>query len=146
MKETEIKEGVKLFMEISSLGNGYLQVSQPWNLVKEKDPSYDFAKAESLFFILNAFLRFLGALAEPFMPSFSAKLYEIMNVKYEGDALKILGILENYIEKNPNDEIGFLIKTNLIKEGQDINKPKPLFREISQKETEAFKERFKGKQ
>ena len=146
MKETEIKEGVKLFMEISSLGNGYLQVSQPWNLVKEKDPSYDLAKAESLFFILNAFLRFLGALAEPFMPSFSAKLYEIMNVKYEGDALKILGIIEEYIEKNPNDEIGFLIKTNLIKEGQDINKPKPLFREISQKETEAFKERFKGKQ
>ena len=37
MKEAEIKEGVKLFMEISSLGNGYLQVSQPWNLVKERD-------------------------------------------------------------------------------------------------------------
>ena len=146
MKEAEIKEGVKLFMEISSLGNGYLQVSQPWNLVKEKDPSHDLAKAESLFFILNAFLRFLGALAEPFMPSFSAKLYEIMNVKYEGDALKILGIIEEYIEKNPSDEIGFLIKTNLIKEGQNINKPKPLFREISQKEMEDFKEKFKGKQ
>jgi len=146
MKEAEIKEGVKLFMEISSLGNGYLQVSQPWNLVKEKDPSYDLAKAESLFFILNAFLRFLGALAEPFMPSFSAKLYEIMNVKYEGDALKILGIIQEYIEKNPNDEDGFLIKTNLVNEGQAINKPKPLFREISQKETDDFRERFKGKQ
>ena len=93
MKEAEIKEGVKLFMEISSLGNGYLQVSQPWTLLKKNDPKYDVAKAESIFFILNAFLRFIGALAEPFMPSFSAKLYEIMNVKYEGDALKILGII-----------------------------------------------------
>ena len=33
------------------------------------------------------------------MPSFSAKLYEIMNVKYEGDALKTFGIIEEYIEK-----------------------------------------------
>ena len=146
MKEAEIKEGVKLFMEISSLGNGYLQVSQPWTLLKKNDPKYDVAKAESIFFILNAFLRFIGALAEPFMPSFSAKLYEIMNVKYEGDALKIIGIIAEYIEKNPDDEVGFLRKTNLIQEGQAINKPKPLFREISKEETEAFKERFKGKQ
>ena len=80
------------------------------------------------------------------MPSFSAKLYEIMNIKYEGDALKILGIIDEFLEKNPNDEIGFLTKTNLIKEGQSINNPKPLFREISQQEMENFKERFKGKQ
>ena len=146
MKEAGIKEGVKIFMEMSSLGNGYLQVSQPWTLVKKKDPKYDLAKAESIFFILNAFLRLLGALAEPFMPSFSAKLYEIMNLKYEGNELKILGIINEFLEKNPNDEVGFLTKTNLMKEGQNINAPKPLFREISQQEIEAFKERFKGKQ
>ena len=146
MKEAGIKEGVKIFMEISSLGNGYLQVSQPWTLVKKKDPKYDLAKAESIFFILNAFLRLLGALAEPFMPSFSAKLYEIMNLKYEGNELKILGIINEFLEKNPNDEVGFLTKTNLMKEGQNINAPKPLFREISQQEMEAFKEKFKGKQ
>ena len=146
MKEAGIKDGVKIFMEISSLGNGYLQVSQPWTLIKKKDPKYDLEKAESIFFILNAFLRLLGALAEPFMPSFSAKLYEIMNIKYEGDALKILGIVNEFLEKNSNDEIGFLTKTNLIKEGQSINNPKPLFREISQQEMENFKERFKGKQ
>ena len=146
MKDAGIKEGVKLFMEISSLGNGYLQVTQPWTLLKKNEATYDLAKAENLFFISNAFLRLIGALAEPFMPSFSAKLYEIMNVKYEGDGLKILGIINEFLEKNPKDEIGFLTKTNLIKEGQEINKPKPLFREISQEEIEAFKERFKGEQ
>ena len=146
MKDAEIKEGVKIFMEISSLGNGYLQVSQPWNLLKKNTPKYDSSKAETIFFIMNSFLRLIGALAEPFMPSFSAKLYEIMNVKYEGDGLKILGIIDEYLEKNPKDEFGFLTKTGLVKEGQAINKPKPLFREISQNETEAFKERFKGAQ
>ena len=146
MKEAEIKEGVKLFMEISSLGNGYLQVSQPWTLLKKNDAKYDLPKAESIFFILNSFLRLIGALAEPFMPSFSAKLYEIMNIKYEGEGLKILGIVNEFLEKNPKDEIGFLTKTNLIKEGQSINKPKPLFKEISQKETEDLKKRFQGAQ
>jgi len=51
-----------------------------------------------------------------------------------------------FLEKNPKDEIGFLTKTNLIKEGQSINKPKPLFKEISQKETEDLKKRFQGAQ
>ena len=146
MSWAQIREGVKLFMEISSLGNGYLQTTQPWTLLKKNDPKYDLVKAETIFYILNAFLRFIGALAEPFMPSFSAKLYEIMNVKYEGDSLKMIGIINDFIEKNPSDAILFLIKTKLIEEGQTINKPKPLFKEISQEENNAFKERFKGKQ
>ena len=146
MSWAEIREGVKLFMEISSLGNGYLQTTQPWTLLKKNDPKYDLVKAETVFYILNAFLRFIGALAEPFMPSFSAKLYEIMNIKYEGDSLKIIGIINDFIEKNPSDAILFLVKTKLIEEGQAINKPKPLFKEISQEENNDFKERFKGKQ
>ena len=146
MSWAEIREGVKLFMEISSLGNGYLQTTEPWTLLKKNDPKYDLVKAETIFYVLNAFLRFIGALAEPFMPSFSAKLYEIMNVKYEGDSLKMIGIINDFIEKNPSDAILFLIKTKLIEEGQTINKPKPLFKEISQEENNAFKERFKGKQ
>ena len=145
MSWASIREGTKLFMEISSLGNGYLQVTEPWNLVKEKNEKYDLTKAETVFYILNSFLRFLGALAEPFMPSFSAKLYEIMNVKYEGDSLKILGIINDFIEKNPSDAFNFLSKNKLIEEGQVTNKPKPLFKEITQEENNAFKERFKGK-
>ena len=146
MNGAEIREGVKIFMEISSLGNGYLQTTQPWTLLKKKDEKYDLTKAETIFYISNAFLRFIGALAEPFIPSFSAKLYEIMNVKYEGDSLKILGIVNDFIEKNENESSLFLIRTNLIAEGQTINKPKPLFKEILQEENNSFKERFRGNQ
>ena len=146
MNGAEIREGVKLFMEISSLGNVYLQTTQPWNLLKKDEETYDLMKAETLFYTLNAFLRFIGALAEPFMPSFSAKLYEIMNIKYEGDSLTLLGKINDFIEKNQSDSLFFLFKNNLVEEGQAINKPKPLFKEISQGENNAFKERFKGKQ
>ena len=146
MSWASIREGTKLFMEISSLGNGYLQVTEPWNLLKKNSEKYDLTKAETVFYILNSFLRFIGALAEPFMPSFSAKLYEIMNVKYEGDSLKILGIINDFIEKNPSDVYNLFVKTKLIEEGQVINKPKLLFKEITKEENVAFKERFKGKQ
>jgi methionyl-tRNA synthetase len=144
MKNVEIREGIKIFMEISSLGNAYLQTNQPWNLLKQKYEKYDPLKAETIFYILNAFIRFLGALAEPFIPSFSAKLYEILNIKYEGDSLKLLGIINEFIEKNPNEAIFFLEKIKLIEEGHAINKAKPLFKEITQDETNAFKQRFKG--
>ena len=144
MSGAQIREGCKIFMEISSLGNGYLQVSEPWNLLKENDEKYDLTKAETIFYILNNFLRFIGALAEPFMPSFSAKLYEIMNVKYEGDSLTLLGIVNDFIEKNPSDANNFLVKVKLVEEGQAINQPKPLFKEITQEENNAFKERFRG--
>ena len=146
MNGAEIRDGVKLFMEISSLGNLYLQTTQPWNLLKKDEETYDLMKAETLFYTLNAFLRFIGALAEPFMPSFSAKLYEIMNIKYEGDSLTLLGKINDFIEKNQSDSLFFLFKNNLVEEGQTINKPKPLFKEISQEENNAFKGRFKGKQ
>ena len=146
MEGAEIREGVKIFMEISSLGNGYLQVTQPWTLLKKGDKNYNLEKAESIFYVLNSFLRFLGALAEPFMPSFSAKLYEIMNVKYEGEATTLLGKVNEFIDKNPEDKNMFLIKCKFIEPGKTINKPKPLFREISTEETKSFKEKFKGKQ
>ena len=144
MKNVEIREGIKIFMEISSLGNAYLQTNQPWNLLKQKYEKYDPLKAETIFYILNAFIRFLGALAEPFIPSFSAKLYEILNIKYEGDSLKLLGIINEFIEKNPEEAVFFLEKLKLIEEGHAINKAKPLFKEITQDETNAFKQRFKG--
>ena len=60
--------------------------------------------------------------------------------------MKLLGIINDFIEKNPEDAINFLVKNKLIEEGKAINKPKPLFKEISQEENEGFKERFKGKQ
>ena len=36
MENVEIREGIKIFMEISSLGNGYLQNTKPWDLMKKK--------------------------------------------------------------------------------------------------------------
>lgn len=73
--------------------------------------------------ILANFVRLLGVLAEPYMPSFSAKLYEIMNVKYDENASKFLQVVEELRKKS---EQKFLL--HLLPEGQKFNEALPLFR------------------
>jgi hypothetical protein len=66
------------------------------------------------------FLRVLGCLAEPYLPSFSAKLYEIMNIKYDDENATLLKIL------NKNE---FSYIASLVRPSQPINEPLPLFKE-----------------
>ena len=146
MEDTQLKDALKIFMEISSLGNQYFQVNAPWNLLKKNSENYDVEKAETVFYVLCSFIRFLGAIAEPFMPSFSAKLYEILNIKYDGNEPILLKVIDDFIEKNKEKEYEFLIKADLIKVGNVINKPLPLFKRISESECEDFKKRFDGSQ
>ena len=129
LTKTQIKDALKIFMEISSAGNGYLQVAAPWNLMKKNSENADPEKAQTVLHVLCAFVRFIGALAEPFMPSFSAKLYEIMNVKYEGRETTLYESIYNYITENKDKEdYLFLMKLNLVCEGQQITNPLPLFK------------------
>ena len=88
------------------------------------------------------FLRVLGCLAEPFLPSFSAKLYEILNVKYDNDSVVLLGTL-NHKDSN------FI--SSLIKPSHPINEPFPLFKEsklyyfylsVTEAEIKEFKSKF----
>ena len=74
-------------------------------------------------FILANFLRLLGCLAEPYMPAFSAKLYEIMNVKYDEESLKYLYHVNQIIEKQEDKFLLYLIKS-----GQVFNESLPLFK------------------
>jgi methionyl-tRNA synthetase len=76
--------------------------------------------------ILSNIVRLLGVLAEPYMPSFSAKLYEIMNVKYnEENAI----LLNKIVKSNEGSlEISQENILSLVKEGDQFNEPQPLFR------------------
>jgi len=64
-------------------------------------------------------IRVIGCLAEPYMPSFSAKLYEIMNIKYDEKSSVLLGeIVKNNFE--------FIL--TLVQPGHKLNEPLPLFK------------------
>jgi methionyl-tRNA synthetase len=89
--------------------------------------------------ILVNFCRFLGCLAEPYMPSFSAKLYEILRITYDEEQSTILKTIWSFIEQNPENGHMFLLKLEFLKEGHVINDPLPLFRKITEEETENYK-------
>lgn len=73
MEAVKLKDGLRTAMEYSGECNGYLQRTAPWALFKAEDTK------ERCRQVINTALNALFALCillEPFMPSFSAKVYE----------------------------------------------------------------------
>jgi methionyl-tRNA synthetase len=76
MEEVKLKDGLKTAMKFSSLCNLYLQEQKPWDHLKK-----DVKRCGQIVNIsLNA-LFLLCSMLEPFMPSFSAKVYEQLNIQ-----------------------------------------------------------------
>lgn len=73
MEAVKLKDGLKTAMEYSSECNGYFQEFKPWDLNKSDDTKDRCKQVVNT--AINA-LRGLCILLEPFMPSFSAKVYE----------------------------------------------------------------------
>ena len=130
MEAVKLKEGLKVAMEYSSECNLYLQEQKPWELAK-KDPA---RCAQVVHTGLNV-LYFLCVILEPFMPSFSAKVYEQLAIKRE--------------IKHETAIAQIVAKQSLIGEfvvgGHTIGTPEPIFREIKPEEVQAWREKFNGK-
>jgi hypothetical protein len=62
------------------------------------------------------------------MPSFSAKLYEIMNIKYDEENASFLANRFAFDEKEKQWILTPEKYLKLYPEGSTINEPKPLFR------------------
>lgn len=77
MEAVKLKEGLKTAMEFSSECNGYFQQFKPWDLNKSEDTKERCKQVVNT--ALNALFG-LCILLEPFMPSFSAKVYEQLGV------------------------------------------------------------------
>jgi len=73
------------------------------------------------------------------MPSFSAKLYEILRLTYDEDQSRLLKTITSFIDENPENSYLFLIKLDFLKDGHLINDPLPLFRKITEEEIEQNK-------
>jgi methionyl-tRNA synthetase len=71
MEQVKLKDGLKACMAYSSLCNLYIQDNKPWELAKN-----DLARCGQVVRTGLCALRLLCAMLEPFMPSFSAKVYE----------------------------------------------------------------------
>ena len=82
---------------------------------------------------MNA-LVFLCVILEPFIPSFSAKVYEQMAIKRE---LKHETLIKTVLEDSK-------AIWSLVSGGHVIGNPEPIFREIKEAEGEAWRKQFGG--
>jgi len=71
-------------------------------------------------------MQLLASMLEPFMPSFSAKVYEQMNIK----RTELHETLYDHLKKDAKRI------ESLVPAGHQIGEPKPIFREISNEEME----------
>ena len=122
MEKVKLKEGLKKAMEYSSDCNGYFQQFKPWDLNKSDDTKDRCKQVVNT--ALNALFG-LCVLLEPFMPSFSAKVYEQLGITERTPehekALYALG-------RDPT-----LIRAFLTP-GHSLGTPEPIFREIKAEE------------
>ena len=76
------------------------------------------------------------------MPAFSAKLYEILNLSYDENQSLLLSTIKTFINSNNENAHMFLVKLSLLKTGQEIREPLPLFKKISEEEVAEFKKTY----
>lgn len=129
LEEVKLKSGLRVAMSVSSLCNEYLQEMQPWELAKK-----DRTRCDQVVNVAAQALLLLSSMLEPYMPSFSAKIYKQMNIARTEEQ----ETLYEHIFNNPAKI------ENLVQPGHKIGEPKPIFRRISEEEAEQWKAQFGG--
>jgi len=103
------------YMEISSLGNTYLQDKSPWSIYKT-DP--DSQEVKDVLFVCIQMVAVLGILIEPFLPFTSEKINALLAIDKvkDGD----FALLQKRIESN----------SPIVDQGHKLNQPELLFSKI----------------
>eukprot|EP00741_Cyanophora_paradoxa_P012558 tig00020614_g12135.t1 len=128
LEKVRIKDGLRIAMNVSRLGNGYMQELKPWVLVKENMP-----RAQTVVALCTNVVRLLAVLLEPYMPAFSRNVFTQLGLP------ELAGSEE--LRLDPGAPLG-----SYLAAGHRIGKPSPLFRAIGEDEVKALRSRFAGKQ
>lgn len=114
MEAVKIRDGLRTAMEYSSECNAYFQTFKPWDLNKHEETKPRCQQVVNT--AINA-LFLLCAILEPFMPSFSAKVYEQLAIARE---LRHETLLAE-ISADPS------VCRNLVPAGHALGNPEPIF-------------------
>merc|ERR1712086_668842 len=115
-------------MAASTICNIYMTNQEPWKL--SSNPK----RRDQIINMLMQAMNLLAAMFEPFMPSFSAKIYQQMNLK----RTERHEVFYEYYKQSWERLIG------MIPAGHKIGDPQPIFRIITDEEMLKWKAQFGG--
>ncbi len=110
----ELREALRILMEISSAGNALLQFNEPWKTVKEAP--------EMVKVVMNLAIQYVAVLSvaiRPFLPFAADRLRKMLNLNPLQDNGDLLEILNELVEGNP-----------VIPAQHALNEPEHLFSRI----------------
>ncbi|MBC7776656.1 MAG: methionine--tRNA ligase [Phycisphaerae bacterium] len=110
----ELREALRILMEISSAGNALLQFNEPWKTVKDQP--------EMVKVVMNLAIQYVAVLSVamcPFLPFSSDKLRKMLNLNPLQDNGDLLDVLNELVEGNP-----------VIPTQHALNEPEHLFSRI----------------
>jgi methionyl-tRNA synthetase len=123
MGEVKLKAGLRLAMELSSVGNAFMQHQEPWALAK----AGKIDRCATVIALAASVVRTVAACIEPFMPGFTDKVCYQLNL----DHMDI------------PDTFSVCIPSN---HPMASTKPQPLFSAITEEQVAFFRQKFAGSQ
>ena len=130
MDGMRMREALQGAMAVSRLGNGFMQDTKPWVLIKE-----DAAAAGTAIASLLGVVRLLAVVLRPFMPGFSDRLRSQGNLTLE-EATMLPDALVDAAAR----------PYTLVEAGRAIGAPEPIFSKIADEQVAALRERYAGAQ
>ena len=121
LEEARIRDGIKYTLNLSRLGNGYIQDSQPWALVKQGEEGM--SRAGTIMHISVNLTCLVMLLLEPYMPQTCAAMRQQLNLPDNSTLI-------------PEHFAPF------ISAGHKIGTPHPLFRKLEQEEIDSHQKQF----
>ena len=121
LEDARIRDGIKYTLNLSRLGNGYIQDNQPWALVKQGEEGR--ARAGTIIHLSVNLVCLVMLLLEPYMPQTCATLRQQLNIPDNSTLI-------------PEHFAPF------ISAGHEIGTPLPLFRKLEQEEIDSYQKKF----
>ena len=129
MEKMQMREGLKLVLACSKVGNQFFQEKQPWVLIKDVSTRPACARAIASCIGL---VRILACLMQPFMPATSASILRQMKLP------KTCYVIDEHLLN------GARYPSRLIPLGTAIDKPEVLFETIPEDRIKDMKSKFAG--
>lgn len=123
MEEAKLRDSIRNILNISRLGNQFMQENKPWVLVK--GTSADKSRAGSVVSLAANIACLLSVLLQPYMPEVSATIQQQLNAPESCNV-----IYEDFVCHLPT--------------GHNIGKPSPLFQKIEASTIAELKKKFAG--